>query len=130
MSYRNLSSPVRGAIVFDLDAPAADVVVTKAGPGAIAEALATGLPLVLTGYLPGQETENVSFVTDHGIGSYTPKPDELVEVLTSLAEPGSGMWRGMVEKAREIARPYASLDIAREALELAARYSATSQSRR
>ncbi|HKB18544.1 MAG TPA: glycosyltransferase, partial [Candidatus Dormibacteraeota bacterium] len=32
---------------------ACDLVVTKAGPGAIAEALATGLPLVITGFLPG-----------------------------------------------------------------------------
>ncbi len=32
---------------------ACDLVVTKAGPGAIAEALATGVPLVITGFLPG-----------------------------------------------------------------------------
>ena len=106
---------------------AADVVVSKAGPGAIAEALATGLPLVLTGYLPGQETENVTFVTDHGIGAYAPKPDELLEALTDLADPASGTWDRMVARAGEIARPYASLDIARECLELAVRYSAASQ---
>src|SRR5205823_8368911 len=41
---------------------ACDLVVTKAGPGAIVEALATGLPLIITGYLPGQETPNVDFV--------------------------------------------------------------------
>src|SRR5207247_1511167 len=37
---------------------ACDVTVTKAGPRAIAEALATGLPLIITGVLPGQEPPN------------------------------------------------------------------------
>src|SRR5215471_97145 len=38
---------------------ASDLAVGKAGPGAIGEALATGLPMVLTSYLPGQERSNV-----------------------------------------------------------------------
>src|SRR4030088_2694829 len=32
---------------------ACDIAVSKAGPGAIAEALAPGLPLIITGFLPG-----------------------------------------------------------------------------
>ena len=34
---------------------ASDVLLTKAGPGTIAEAAALGLPVLLTGFLPGQE---------------------------------------------------------------------------
>lgn len=49
---------------------AADVLVTKAGPGTIAEASARGLPLVLSSFLPGQEAGNVQFVTRGGFGAY------------------------------------------------------------
>jgi 1,2-diacylglycerol 3-beta-galactosyltransferase len=39
---------------------AADVLVTKAGPGTIAEAAAVGLPIMVTSHLPGQEGETKS----------------------------------------------------------------------
>ena len=101
---------------------AADVVVSKAGPGAIGEALATGLPIILTSYLPGQETENVTFVEMTGIGLYAPKPEQLLESITLLSAEDRQVWREMSERAAALARPYASLDIAREIVSLAARY--------
>src|SRR5439155_1264992 len=67
---------------------ACDLVVTKAGPGAIAEALATGLPLVITGFLPGQESPNVDFVVESGIGSFAPKESDLRDEVRVLAEGG------------------------------------------
>jgi 1,2-diacylglycerol 3-beta-galactosyltransferase len=100
---------------------ASDLVVTKAGPGAIAEALATDVPLVLTGYLPGQETPNVDFVIESGIGTYAPRPDELLDAVQRLLAGDGTELREMAERAAEIAHPYASLDIARECLALAAR---------
>ena len=42
---------------------AASVLVTKAGPGTISEACASGCPLVLSGAIPGQEAGNVHYVT-------------------------------------------------------------------
>lgn len=106
---------------------AADLVVTKAGPGAIAESLATGVPLVLTSYLPGQETANVRFVEESGIGIYAPRPERLRETVECLLVDDRDRYLAMTERATEIARPYASLDIARECLGLAARYRAASQ---
>jgi 1,2-diacylglycerol 3-beta-galactosyltransferase len=108
---------------------ACDVTVTKAGPGAIAEALATGLPLVITGFLPGQESPNVDFVVKSGVGKFSPKDDELLEEIRVLAE-GGPTWRAMSRKAAELAHPYASSDIARECLLLAARYKASAQASR
>lgn len=102
---------------------ACDLVVTKAGPGAIAEALATGLPLVITGFLPGQETPNVDFVVESGIGAFAPKESDLRDEVRVLAE-GGPTWRDMSRRAEELAHPYASSDIARECLLLAARYKA------
>jgi len=109
---------------------AADLVVSKAGPGAIGEALATEVPILLTSYLRGQETPNVTFVTESGLGLYTPKPDQLLSAVRELAQPDSARWRAMVERAAEISRPYASLDIAHECLRVAAQYRAAGQASR
>jgi 1,2-diacylglycerol 3-beta-galactosyltransferase len=108
---------------------ACDVVVTKAGPGAIAEALATSVPVLVTGFLPGQESPNVDFVVEAGFGAFTPKEDELLDEVRVLAE-GGPTWQEMSRKAAELAHPYASSDIARECLLLAARYRALAQTKR
>ncbi|HEV2475850.1 MAG TPA: glycosyltransferase [Candidatus Dormibacteraeota bacterium] len=108
---------------------ACDLVVTKAGPGAIAEALATGLPLVITGFLPGQESPNVDFVVESHIGFFAPKESDLLDEVRVLAE-GGPTWREMSANAEELAHPYASSDIARECLLLAARYRASEQASR
>jgi 1,2-diacylglycerol 3-beta-galactosyltransferase len=47
---------------------AVDLLVTKAGPGAIAEANAAQLPVVVYDYVPGQERGNVEFVRHNGLG--------------------------------------------------------------
>lgn len=47
--------------------PAADVIITKAGPGTISEALICGLPMVLNAYVPCQEEGNIPYVTDNGV---------------------------------------------------------------
>jgi UDP-N-acetylglucosamine:LPS N-acetylglucosamine transferase len=49
---------------------AADILVTKAGPGTIAEAASLGLPVLLTSFLPGQEEGNVDFVVEKKFGEY------------------------------------------------------------
>jgi 1,2-diacylglycerol 3-beta-galactosyltransferase len=108
---------------------ASDVVVTKAGPGAIAEALATNVPVLVTGFLPGQESPNVDFVVEAGFGAFTPKESELLDEVRVLAE-GGPTWQEMKRKAAEMAHPYASSDIARECLLLAVRYRASAQTRR
>ena len=108
---------------------ACDLVVTKAGPGAIAEALATGVPLIITGFLPGQESPNVDFVVESGIGAFAPKEEDLRDEVRVMAE-GGPTWREMSRRAAELAHPYASSDIARECLLLAARYRASAQASR
>jgi 1,2-diacylglycerol 3-beta-galactosyltransferase len=46
----------------------ADVAITKAGPGVIAEAACCGTPLLLTSHLPGQERGNAALVVRAGAG--------------------------------------------------------------
>ncbi len=48
---------------------AVDLLVTKAGPGSLAEANAAQLPVVVYDYVPGQERGNVDFVRNHGLGA-------------------------------------------------------------
>lgn len=47
---------------------AVDLLVTKAGPGTLAEANAAQLPVVVYDYIPGQERGNVDFVRQNGLG--------------------------------------------------------------
>lgn len=64
---------------------AADVLVTKAGPGTIAEAASVGLPVLLTSFLPGQEEGNVDFVVNKQFGCYChySDPNTIVKTLSS-----------------------------------------------
>jgi 1,2-diacylglycerol 3-beta-galactosyltransferase len=91
---------------------ASDVVVSKAGPGTIAEALCCGLPVLLVWYLPGQERGNVEWVVDIGAGRFVPHVGQLVDALAELAEPGSETLEAMRAAVRAAARPDATRRIA------------------
>jgi 1,2-diacylglycerol 3-beta-galactosyltransferase len=91
---------------------ACDVVVSKAGPGTIAEALCCGLPLLLVWYLPGQERGNVEWVVDIGAGRYVPRDEQLVDAVAELAEPGSEALATMRAAVKAAARPDATRRIA------------------
>ncbi len=90
---------------------ASDVLVSKAGPGTIAEALICGLPILLYGYVPGQEEGNVEFVEKHGIGAYRPRPEDLArELVTWLSDPQRYL-EPMRARARALAFPRATEDV-------------------
>ena len=90
---------------------AADVIVTKAGPGTIAEALIAELPIILYAKLPGQEDGNVDFVESEGVGVWAPEPLKVVQTLTRwVCRPNER--QKVVEKCRLAARPHAARQIA------------------
>lgn len=91
---------------------ASDVIVTKAGPGTICEALACHLPIILSGYVPGQEEGNVTYVVENHVGVLAYDSVELINMLRRLVKPGSQLLRLEQENARRISRPRASFDIA------------------
>jgi 1,2-diacylglycerol 3-beta-galactosyltransferase len=92
---------------------AADVIVTKAGPGTINEAMACGLPIVLTGAVPGQEEGNVDFVLDNHLGVLARSPDAVVDALREMLTPESALLEKLRANVRRMSRPDASFDIAR-----------------
>lgn len=92
---------------------AADVVATKAGPGSISEAMACGLPIVLTGYIPGQEEGNVDYVLSNRIGVLAGTPEKLVAAVRSLITPGSATLDEMRANIQRLSYPHASSNIAK-----------------
>lgn len=92
---------------------AADILISKAGPGMISEAFIAGLPLILFGYIPGQENGNVTFVREHGAGAYAEDPREIARIVGDWLRPGSPQLQEMAARAAALARPDASLNIAR-----------------
>ena len=59
----------------------------KTGPGTIAEAIVSGLPLLLNGFIPCQEHGNVAYVTSRGIGSFERDPCKISEILEAWLVP-------------------------------------------
>ncbi len=93
---------------------ACDCVITKAGPGTIAEALALGLPVLLSGYIPGQETGNVPYVLKHGAGLYVEDPWQIAEVIAGWFGPQREHLDQLAENARRLGRPHATFEIIEE----------------
>ena len=90
---------------------AADVLVSKAGPGTIAEAASVGLPIMLTSFLPGQEAGNVDYVLEYGFGDYVEDPVGISEeVATWLKDPS--LLEVMSHRAQAAGRPNAAQEIA------------------
>ncbi|HEY2791734.1 MAG TPA: glycosyltransferase [Micromonosporaceae bacterium] len=88
----------------------ADVLVTKAGPGAIAEALCCGTPLLLTGHVPGQERGNADVVIAAGAGRAARSGRALCRELSALREPAVAA--SMRAAAVGLGRPGAAAEIA------------------
>ena len=91
---------------------ASDVIITKAGPGTISEAIVCGLPILLSGFLPGQETGNVTFVEQNGLGVLRKNPADIVTTLRQWLAPGNNTLEQFASRARELARPNAAIEIA------------------
>lgn len=90
---------------------AADILVTKAGPSTVSEALVAGLPMILHGRLPGQEDGNVSLVTEAGAGVWAPTMGEILSTLREWIEHPGARARAAVA-CRRLARPHAAQEIA------------------
>lgn len=88
-----------------------DVIVTKAGPGTICEALACGLPIILCGHIPGPESGNIAFVEHNAVGILAQRPREIVDELRRLLQPGSLLLPHRRENALRLSRPHAAFAI-------------------
>lgn len=90
---------------------AADALITKAGPGTIAESLNAGLPIILNARLPGQEDGNVTFVQRERVGVWAPTPQRVVNTLKRWLENREERER-YIANCKRAARPDAARRIA------------------
>src|SRR3989339_61659 len=90
---------------------AADIIVTKGGPGSIAEAMAKDLPMIITSWLPGQEEANVKFVEEAGIGFVETAPDRVADKVNILLKTKEA--DKIRQNIKKVSRPHASIDIAK-----------------
>jgi 1,2-diacylglycerol 3-beta-galactosyltransferase len=90
---------------------AADILVTKAGPGTISEAFIAGLPMVLYSRLPGQEDGNVTYVVSQGAGVWAPREEAIIAAVKEwLMKPEQHA--KAVAACKRLARPQAARQIA------------------
>ena len=107
---------------------AASALITKAGPGTIAEACASGCPMILTSAIAGQETGNIDFVTQGRAGVWAPSALATTVALHAwlVGRDAPAALRRAATGAQKLARPQAAAEIA--ALVHAAVAAATDQS--
>lgn len=89
----------------------ADILVTKAGPGTITEAINAGLPMILYSRLPGQEDGNVDYVASEGVGIWAPNLPATLAALQRWIEHPEQRDRA-AKLCLRLARPRAARDIA------------------
>jgi 1,2-diacylglycerol 3-beta-galactosyltransferase len=90
---------------------AADVLLTKAGPGTISEAFNAALPVILYSRLPGQEDGNVDYTVSEGAGVWAPTPEEIVSALKVWIMHPEERLKAQ-EASRRLANPSAAHEIA------------------
>jgi UDP-N-acetylglucosamine:LPS N-acetylglucosamine transferase len=93
---------------------AADILVSKAGPGTISEAAALSLPILLTSFLPGQEEGNVDYVINAGFGAYCHDSDPIgiAEEICLWLKDDDKLAK-LSTAAKSMGAPYAARDIAK-----------------
>jgi 1,2-diacylglycerol 3-beta-galactosyltransferase len=97
---------------------ASDLLITKAGPGTLAEAACVGVPVIITDFVPGQEEGNVSWVVNHRAGIFARKPLQVASLVDELLQPGNPSLECMATQALSIAQSDASAKIAQAVLNL------------
>jgi len=92
---------------------ASDLIITKGGPGAVFEALAKDLPMIITSWLPGQEEGNVKYVLEHRIGRICKDPKQIVKMIDELKNDPQ-----VRENINKVKKPHAVFDIVKVILEM------------
>ncbi|CAN6195987.1 unnamed protein product [Urochloa humidicola] len=97
---------------------ACDCIITKAGPGTIAEAMIRGLPIILNGYIAGQEAGNVPYVVENGCGKFSKSPKQIAKIVADWFGPKSDEFKVMSQNCLKLARPDAVFKIVHDLHEL------------
>ena len=92
---------------------AADLLITKPGGLTSSEALAKGLPMVITQPIPGQEERNARYLLKQGVAEQADDPESIFRTVQTLLHQPTKLKR-MAERTRAVAKPYAAMEVARQ----------------
>ncbi|KAL6770016.1 MGD1 [Auxenochlorella protothecoides x Auxenochlorella symbiontica] len=93
---------------------ASDIMITKAGPGTISEALICGLPMILNAYIPCQEEANIPYVVENEVGLFERNPHKVALIVKGWLGDQAGQLRAMAQRCRKLGQPDALFNIVRE----------------
>ncbi|KAF8058157.1 hypothetical protein N665_1250s0020 [Sinapis alba] len=77
-----------------------------------------GLPIILNGYIAGQEAGNVPYVVENGCGEFSKSPIEISKIVAEWFAPRSRQLEIMSQNALRLARPEAVFKIVQDMHEL------------
>jgi 1,2-diacylglycerol 3-beta-galactosyltransferase len=98
----------------------ADVVVTRAGPGTLAEAMCAGAGLIITSHLPGQEEGNTELAVGAGAARHASHPGDVVREVERLHR-NPLVLAAMRRASARASRPQAAAEVAALLAALSAR---------
>lgn len=91
-----------------------DILVMRASPNSVMEAIALNKPVILFGQLAGQELHNPEMLEAHGLAISCKVPSQLPQCIRSLTQDGGAA----IEKMRACQRAYAPGDTAADTAKL------------
>ncbi len=91
-----------------------DLMISRASPNTIMEAVVCATPVILTGALPGQEEENPAMIESHGLGVSCKSAKEMVQVVEGLMADGAAG----LERIRQAQLRYRNLDNAKNNVDM------------
>lgn len=90
---------------------AADIAITRGSPNVMFEAVATNLPIIITGALPGQEKDNPWFAENHNLGVFCKNTEQLSSIIDGLLANDGERLTSIRESQRRFNNEHAAEDI-------------------
>lgn len=91
-----------------------DILIMRASPNSVMEAVALNKPVIVFGQLAGQELHNPQMLESHGLVVHCPDPSELPKCIAELTKDGGAK----IEQMRACQRAYAPGDVCAETAKL------------
>ncbi len=91
---------------------ASDALICKAGGLIVSEAMACGLPVILTNVLPGQEAGNAEYVLERGAGDMVQDSAQLLETVFHWLQNDREMYKIRAQAAVDAGFPQAAYNVA------------------
>ena len=87
---------------------ASDLIICKAGGLVVTESMASGLPMILTDVIPGQETGNAEYVRAAEVGIVADSAVEMLEGLNHLLRDDQSLLKQYAQNAHALGIPDAA----------------------